>query len=82
MSDKFQISEEKILQCSCLVIGSGPGGLTAAKRLVDAGKDVILVEEGDFIKTSESQKYKNYQKINSLWRNGGIDRHDYSVFEN
>ena len=72
MSDKFQISEEKILQCSCLVIGSGPGGLTAAKRLVDAGKDVILVEEGDFIKTSESQKYKNYQKINSLWRNGGI----------
>jgi choline dehydrogenase-like flavoprotein len=72
MNSQYQITHEVFLNCACLVIGSGPGGLTTAKKLVEAGKDVILIEEGDFIKTQDSQKFKNYKKINSLWRNGGI----------
>lgn len=70
--NNYNIANDTTLLCSHLVIGSGPGGLITAKKLVEAGYDVILIEEGDFIKTSESQKYKNYHKINSLWRNGGI----------
>lgn len=72
MSEKYQITNPAILNCTYLIIGSGPGGLTAAQKLIEAGKDVILIEEGSFIQTAQSQKYKNYQKIGSLWRNGGI----------
>jgi choline dehydrogenase-like flavoprotein len=72
MSKQYDITSDATINCSHLVIGSGPGGLTAAKRLVEAGFDTILIEEGNFVKTSESQKYKNYQKMNRLWRNGGI----------
>lgn len=72
MSKIKQINTEQNLRCECLVIGSGPGGLLTSKKLVEQGFNTILIEEGDFIKTSESEKYKNYQKINRLWRNGGI----------
>ena len=38
------------LKCDVLVIGSGCGGATAARVLAEAGKDVVLVEEGgDFV---------------------------------
>ena len=33
-------------RCQVLVVGSGPGGAVVAKELAEAGKDVILVEEG------------------------------------
>lgn len=33
-------------RCEVLVVGSGPGGAVAAKELAEAGRDVILVEEG------------------------------------
>ncbi|MFT3772091.1 MAG: GMC family oxidoreductase [Minicystis sp.] len=32
--------------CEVLVIGSGPGGAVVAKELAEAGRDVILIEEG------------------------------------
>jgi choline dehydrogenase-like flavoprotein len=32
--------------CEVLVVGSGPGGAVVAKELAEAGRDVILVEEG------------------------------------
>jgi choline dehydrogenase-like flavoprotein len=32
--------------CEVLVIGSGPGGAVVAKELAEAGRDVILLEEG------------------------------------
>lgn len=34
------------LSCEVLVVGSGPGGAVVAKELAEAGKDVILLEEG------------------------------------
>lgn len=33
-------------RCEVVVVGSGPGGAVVAKELAEAGKDVILVEEG------------------------------------
>lgn len=33
-------------RCEVLVVGSGPGGAVVAKELAEAGRDVILLEEG------------------------------------
>ena len=38
---------EDQLQCEYLIIGSGAGGSTASKYLIEKGKDVILIEEGE-----------------------------------
>ncbi|RLB65526.1 MAG: GMC family oxidoreductase [Deltaproteobacteria bacterium] len=34
------------LDCEVLVVGSGPGGAIVAKELAEAGRDVVLLEEG------------------------------------
>jgi NADPH-dependent 2,4-dienoyl-CoA reductase/sulfur reductase-like enzyme len=38
-------SEERVRRCELLVIGGGPGGLSAAALAAEAGLDVVLVDE-------------------------------------
>lgn len=62
---------EKILECENLVIGSGPGGSITAFHLAEAGRDVLLVEEGT---NSDRQPTESYslEEMNLKYRNGGL----------
>src|SRR5436190_22239713 len=41
-----QINEDLRLQAEVCVIGSGGGGAVVAKELAEAGRDVVLLEQG------------------------------------
>ena len=66
------------LGCEIAVIGSGPGGAITAALLAEAGRDVLLIEEGPFYqlescepfsKTEMLQKYRNGGQTVALGRN-------------
>ena len=60
----------KSITCEYLIIGSGAGGATAALDLCNAGKDVVILEEGD--KYSDYKFANPSERIFELYRNSGI----------
>lgn len=54
--------------CEVLVVGSGPGGAVVAKELAEAGRDVILLEEGppfgakDFRQEAGESMYRTFRE--------------------
>ena len=41
-----QYRDDFALRAQVVVVGSGPGGAVVAKELAEAGRDVVLIEEG------------------------------------
>ena len=62
---------EDQLQCEYLIIGSGAGGSTASKYLIEKGKDVILIEEGEHFKVNQF-KGSMSKSLSNVWRNAGV----------
>ena len=58
------------LDCDVLVVGSGPGGAVVAKELAEAGKDVILLEEGPPI-ASKDFTLEAGEAMHNMLREGG-----------
>ena len=59
------------LNCNVLVIGSGPGGSVTALNLVEAGYDVIMVEEGPDASQADIRPYSS-NEMDVCYRNGGL----------
>lgn len=59
------------LSCDCLVIGSGPGGAITAMLLAQAGRDVILLEEGKNDLQKQTQAY-SLEEMDLKYRHGGL----------
>jgi len=59
------------LTCEIAVIGSGPGGAITACLLAEAGRDVLLIEEGPFY-SLESCRPFSLQEMEQKYRNGGV----------
>jgi choline dehydrogenase-like flavoprotein len=53
-----------------VVIGSGPGGAITACLLAEAGRDVLLVEEGDHLPLSSCEPFSQAEMLQK-YRNGG-----------
>jgi choline dehydrogenase-like flavoprotein len=62
-----------------VVIGSGAAGAAAAKRLTDAGLEVIVVEEGPWVPPSE-YKRDTWGAFQQLWRDGGFQAARGQIF--
>jgi len=57
--------------CDVVIVGSGAAGATAARVLAEAGLDLVLIEEGPHVPTSElrSDMYTSFKR---LWRDMGF----------
>jgi choline dehydrogenase-like flavoprotein len=56
-----------------LVIGSGPGGATTAALLAEAGREVVLVEEGAHHHVDSTPDHSIAQ-MDEKWRHGGLTK--------
>jgi len=58
------------LRAEIVVIGSGPGGAITACLLAEAGRDVLLIEEGRHLPTSSCEPFSRDEMLQK-YRNGG-----------
>lgn len=59
------------LASEIVVIGSGPGGSMTACLLAEAGKEVLLVEEGPFLQSDSCVPFSRDEMVQK-YRNGGL----------
>jgi choline dehydrogenase-like flavoprotein len=54
-----------------VVIGSGPGGSITSTYLAEAGREVLLIEEGRFLELEYLEPFST-DEMNQKYRNGGL----------
>ena len=59
------------LDAEVLVVGSGAGGATTAALLAEAGFDVLVVEEGDWVEQGSVVPF-SLEQMNRQYRSGGV----------
>jgi choline dehydrogenase-like flavoprotein len=64
-------NQNQTLNCEIAVIGSGPGGAITSCLLAEAGRDVLLVEEGAFLPLESCLPFSRQEMIQK-YRNGGL----------
>ncbi len=63
--------EQTKLRCHTLVIGTGAGGSVAGALIAEAGREVIFLEEGPFLDTSDYNSNLS-DMTGKLYRDGGV----------
>ncbi len=64
-------SPSNYLQTEVAVIGSGPGGAITAALCAEAGKDVVLLEDGPVLALESCRPFSRQEMVQK-YRNGGI----------
>ena len=59
------------IRCEIAVVGSGPGGSITACLLAEAGRDVILIEEGSYLSLESCTPFSREEMVQK-YRNGGL----------
>ncbi|HVU01590.1 MAG TPA: GMC family oxidoreductase [Polyangiaceae bacterium] len=55
-----------------VVVGSGAGGAVVAAHLAEAGRRVIVLEEGPHVSAERYGKMRPSETLRHLWRDGGL----------
>ncbi len=58
--------------CDVVVVGSGAGGAVVAATLAEAGKRVVVVEEGAYYRPEDYQRFAPSESVRRLFREGGM----------
>lgn len=72
------IVEGRTLDADCedgadvIVVGSGAGGAVVAAHLAEAGRSVILVEEGPYVPSDVYGRMRPSESLRHLWRDAGL----------
>ncbi len=65
------IAPEAARRAEVVIIGSGPGGSVVAATLAEAGRDVLLIEEGSNLSQKSCAPF-SFEEMKSKYRSGGI----------
>jgi choline dehydrogenase-like flavoprotein len=65
------VEPELTRRVQAVVVGTGPGGSTVAKRLADAGLDVMMVEAGAYVPAREFSQREG-EMMRKLYREAGL----------
>ncbi len=60
------------LEADVVIVGSGAGGSVTAAVLAEAGKRVIVLEEGRHVPQAEYGKLTPSQQMRAMWRDAGL----------
>ena len=66
-----KIEKRGALRCEVLIIGTGAGGASVAAVLAEAGRDVLMVEEGPHVPLDRAPTTLGESML-GLWRGGGL----------
>lgn len=66
-----RLEQPSSIECDVLIVGSGAGGSVVADVLTAAGRDVVMLEEGPFVDSSDVPP-SPVQAMPRLWRCGGL----------
>lgn len=69
--EPFRQDAGSTLRCEVAVVGSGPGGAISACLLAEAGRDVLLFEEGPFLPLDSCPAFSRLE-MEQKYRNGGL----------
>ena len=74
ITDLSDYSDTDILSCDVLVIGSGPAGLTIAQGLEGSELDVLIVESGGLVETSQAESLNKVTAASTTWSEEQVRR--------
>lgn len=62
---------DPVIDAEVLVVGSGAGGATTAMVLAEGGRDVLVLEEGEWVDQGSVAPY-SLDQMTQQYRNGGV----------
>lgn len=60
-----------VIDCDAVVIGSGAGGAVVATHLAEAGRSVVILEEGPYLPAEQHGQLRPTESLRKFWRDAG-----------